>query len=63
MLDMCKKLAMEAAGLGAASVMKQAPSIVMPSEEITEGVARLLKDHGFDESLVRQTQRNEIEGN
>jgi hypothetical protein len=35
------------AGLGAGAVMRQAPDVVMPSEEISEGLGRVLAD--FDE--------------
>lgn len=39
-----RAVALQAAGLGAAAVMRLAPQVVMPAEDILHGVEELLAD-------------------
>lgn len=48
--EQVREIAGQAAGLGAGAVMRLAPDVVMPSEEITAGLEALFAEHGVDVS-------------
>ena len=41
-----REVAYMAAGAGAAAVMRFAPDVVMPTDDITEAVEAILREHG-----------------
>jgi hypothetical protein len=59
MFHVCRQMAMEAAGAGAAAVMRKNPSTVMPTEEVKTAVDQILIEHGFEPSIVKEFRREE----
>ena len=60
--DVIREIAYQCAGAGSGAIMEEAPNVIMPSEEISERVDRILMEFGIKIDWKRSSDARDADG-